>query len=267
MRRSSSAVAASKPCSASSDENVPVRVATWNIRTLRAADRPSFWWTRRGDVASAIRSVGADLWGLQEAWSLQRRWLRRHTFGSGWNDLGRGRQSGGGGEASPIVAGPRFAVGAVTTNWFGLQPRRAGQRLPGASFPRIATIAELTDRTTGTSFVVANTHLDEVSDERRLQSTKQLAEWLRTSTSGPLIVLGDINCTLTEPPAEPLFALGLRPVLGPDDGPTSNGFGDDAHAFQIDHIFVSEHWSIERAWVHTAAGLASDHYPVVADLL
>ncbi len=244
-----------------------MRVATWNIRTLRATDRPSFWWARRRDVAATIRAVDADVWGLQEAWSLQRRWLRRRAFGTGWHDLGRGRQAAGGGEASPIVAAPRFTIDAVTTNWFGPDPAQAGYRLPGASFPRIATIAALTDRTNGVRFVIANTHLDEASDERRLRSTRQLAQLLLTSTAGrPLIVLGDINCTLADPPTEPLLTLGLRPVLTPEDGPTSNGFGDDAHAHQIDHIFVSEHWSLQRAWVHTAAGMASDHYPVVAEL-
>lgn len=245
-----------------------MRVATYNIRNIRARDSASWWWRRRVRLAAAMRDVAADLWGLQEAYRAQNDWLDANVFGSGWDRIERGRNRRGGGETCPVwVRTDGFEVTSAATCWFGATPTRPGTRLPEARFPRLATLVEIGRRAGDDRFVVANTHLDEHSARRRRDSLAQLADWLRVGYGGrPTILMGDLNCAPGDDALEPLAALGLRPVLRPDDGPTVNHFGRRPPDRQIDHILVSEHWTVDAAHVARQAGYASDHWPVVADL-
>lgn len=245
-----------------------MRIATYNIRTVRALDRASCWWRRRHRLAEVIRSIDADLWGMQEAWRNQINWLRRTTLSNGWAHLGDGRGRRGGNEACPLwIRTDHLTVVDAATRWYGATPDRPGTRLAGAGFPRVATIVELARLDTGDTFVVANTHLDDRSAHRRRVSLEQLAYWLRTEhPDRPTIVMGDLNCTLDEPPIQPLLELGLRPVLSPRDGPTSNGFGREEHQRQIDHIFASPRWNLTQATIRREADHPSDHWPVIAEL-
>ena len=245
-----------------------LRVATYNIRNVRALDRASLWWRRRGQLAEVLREVDADIWGMQEAYRSQIHWLGYYALKDDWDDVGEGRGRRGGGEAVPVwVQRDQLEIVEDTTLWYGDTPDRPGSRLAGAGFPRIATLVEIEHLESGAMFVIANTHLDEKSGDLRRQSLTQLAEWLSNDhASMPIIVMGDLNCTLDEAPVAPLLELGLRPVLSAEDGPTANNFGRDDEARQIDHIFVSPHWHVTALAIHLDAGHASDHYPVVADL-
>ena len=248
-------------------ENAGLRVATYNIRNIRAIDRDSWWWRRRNRLGAAIRAVDADVWGLQEVYRAQSDWLDAHVFGNGWDHFGQGRNRGGGGEMCPVWARcGRLEITDGTARWYGATPTRPGSLVEGARFPRLASLVEVRGPD-GVSFVVANTHLDERSTERRRDSLTQLATWLRCQRNGrPIIVMGDLNCTLNDPPIEALRVLGLKPVLAPGDGPTANDFGRNPNCRQIDHIFVSDHWTINTATVVREAGHSSDHWPVVAEL-
>ena len=245
-----------------------MRVATYNIRNLRALDRASWWWRRRDRLAEVMREVGADIWGLQEAYRAQNDWLERHVFGGGWARIERGRNRRGGGETCAVrVRRDGLEVVSAVTLWYGATPTRPGTRLPGARFPRLATLVVISGLAGGDPFVVANTHLDERSARRRRDSLAQLADWLRADHAGrPTILVGDLNCAPDDAEAEPLRELGLRPVLGPDDGPTANNFGRRPPDRQIDHVLVSDHWAVDAAHVLRRAGFASDHWPVVADV-
>lgn len=245
-----------------------MRVATYNIRNLRALDRASWWWRRRDRLAAVMRAVGADVWGLQEAYRAQNDWLESHVFGSGWARIERGRNRRGGGETCPVrVSRDGLEVVSAATLWYGATPTRPGTRLPGARFPRLVTMVEIRRRAGGDRFVVANTHLDERSARRRRDSLAQLADWLRADhAEWPTILMGDLNCAPDGTEAEPLRELGLRPVLGPGDGPTANDFGRRPRDRQIDHVLVSHHWTVDAAHVLRTAGRASDHWPVVADV-
>ncbi|MCP4088074.1 MAG: endonuclease/exonuclease/phosphatase, partial [Actinomycetia bacterium] len=129
-------------------------------------------------------------------------------------------------------------------------------------------IATVVDASTaqGTAITIVNTHLDEKSAERRSESLRQLLAWIADSLSSrPTILLGDFNCVLGAEELTCLESAGLGAVLGRGHGPTTNGFGQEIGR-QIDHIFVSDHWEVGPAIVDRSAGLASDHFPVVADL-
>lgn len=239
-------------------------IATYNIRNVRALDLASCWWRRRRSLDTAIARLDVDVLAMQEAYPSQRRYLARNSLRD-WTMVGTGRNADGGGEGCPIAVRPGpLRVVSSETRWFGSTPDVPGSRLPGAGFPRIATIAVI-EQVAGARFVVANTHLDEKVEANRTRSLEQLSSWLVDDFSGlPAIVCGDLNTLPGAPPLDALAAAGLRPLLRPEHGPTSNGFGDPEHAHQIDHVFVSPQWPDAEVRVHVDAGHASDHWPVSA---
>jgi endonuclease/exonuclease/phosphatase family metal-dependent hydrolase len=153
------------------------------------------------------------------------------------------------------------------TRWFGETPDRPGTRLPGASFPRIATtvVAELLD---GAALRFTSTHLDERSEERRRLSATQLLEWV-AEHGGAHVLAGDFNA----PPTSPLFAAfaaaGFRHAVAASAGGTVHHFTGRRDGRRLDHILVSREFEVVGAEVvygEPGERLASDHWPVVAEL-
>ena len=240
-----------------------MRVATYNIRNMVALDWQSCWFRRRSSLAEVIRGIDVDVWAMQEAYKRQIRYLNEHAL-PGWDPVGRGRNFGGG-EACPIWIRDGWSLVESVTRWFGERPEKAGSRLTGAMFPRVTTIAGI-DGPDG-RFAVANTHLDAKSADRRHASIVQLMGWFADHMPGlPHLIVGDLNATLDSPTAGVLLDAGYSSALAPADGPTSNGFGDDAHAKQIDHLFASPELRFGEVSVRRDAGLVSDHWPVVAEV-
>lgn len=240
-----------------------MRLATFNIRRGRGFDGINTWWLRRRLTADTIRYLDVDVIGLQEVFEEQRRYLARRVTGSRW--YGQGRSGGRRGEQCPVVVlDPGLAVVDSRTMWFGPDPDVAGTRLPGASFPRVATIVRCRAGADGRQFVVANTHLDEHLHENRVASVRQLAATLDRDV--PTVVLGDLNATQDDVEVlAPLVDAGFR--RAPLSGSTHHEFKGTVEGTQIDHVFLSRHWSIDDSdVVRTKRGplLPSDHWPVRA---
>jgi endonuclease/exonuclease/phosphatase family metal-dependent hydrolase len=236
-----------------------VRFATFNIRNGRGFDNLHSWPVRRRWTAAAIAGLRADVLGLQEVFEYQRRYLDRRLPGLRW--FGEGRDGDGAGEQCPIaVTDPSFTVVSARTRWYGPESAAPGCRLPGASFPRIATIVRC--RSAGLEFEVANTHLDERIAANRAGSVRQLVDWLDPAM--PTVVLGDFNTVPSDTVVlGPLTDAGF--LLAPVTGGTSHGFTGAPNGAQIDHVFLSPHWTLEEFTVVRGFGrwrLPSDHWPV-----
>lgn len=240
------------------------RVATFNIRNGLGLDGRNAWWFRRRATAAAIAGLDADVVGLQEVHGFQRRWLAKQL--SGYRIEWSGRRDGRRGESCPVlVRGARAEVTGATTRWYGDDPDLAGSRLPGASFPRVATICRL--RIAGREIQVANTHLDEAVAENRLRSVELLLGWLDPET--PRVLVGDLNAEAGGDVIRRLEESGLRRALPADAPGTNHDFTGRTDGLGIDHILVSEQLAVVRAEVRTErpyGRLPSDHWPVVAEL-
>ncbi|NEE00287.1 endonuclease/exonuclease/phosphatase family protein [Phytoactinopolyspora halotolerans] len=239
--------------------------ATFNIRNGWGRDGLHSWPFRRSSTLSTISALGADVVGLQEVFEFQRRYLSRRMPELRW--FGQGRSGGYRGEQCPIaVHGDRLTVTRHETRWFGWTPHLPGTRLPGASFPRITTLARCWDQRTGAVFDVANTHLDEHVVANRVAGIEQLAGWLDQSV--PTVVLGDLNADAADSAVfAPLLDAGFQHIEV--SGGTSHNFTGAADGRQIDHIFASPHWIPEQAAVvreRHGRRLPSDHWPVRATL-
>lgn len=235
-----------------------VRLATFNIRNGRAMDLLNAWPVRRHATAAAIAGLGVDIVGLQEVFEFQRRYLDQRLATFRW--FGQGREGARAGEQCPIgVSSRSVTVLDDATRWYGDAP---GGRLPGASFPRIATLVRCRDEPSGVEFMVGNTHLDEHLPANRAASARQLLEWLDPAT--PTVVLGDFNCEPDDTAVlGPLTGAGYQ--LAEFAGGTSHDFTGRTDGRRIDHILASPHWTIEEAVVvHDRPGgrLPSDHWPV-----
>ncbi|MBA2607892.1 MAG: endonuclease/exonuclease/phosphatase family protein [Actinobacteria bacterium] len=242
-----------------------VKVATFNIRNGLAFDWLHSWPFRRRATLAAIADLDADVVGLQEAYGFQLRWLTARLRDT--HAVGEGRSPKRQGEHTPIlVRGATLDLAGSTTRWFGETADTPGTRLVGARFPRIATTARVR-LAEGTELSVTNTHLDERSKSRRLESVSQLLGWLAVDRC-PQVVLGDFNSTATSAVIARFAEAGFTRI--------DSGLGGTVHSFTgrndgraLDHILVRGPIDVIAAGVsytRPSGALASDHWPVWAEL-
>ncbi len=260
-----------------------VSVMTFNIRYDNPADGPDSWPLRRDRVARTILFHDAGIAGLQEALAGQVADLEARLPGYAW--LGVGRDDGrDGGEFNPLFYDrERFAVETSGTFWLSETPERPGSRGWDAACSRIVTWARFRPRDGGPAFFVFNTHFDHRGGTARRESARLLLRRIAGLAAGePVVVTGDFNAGPEEEPCRIL-------VAGAADGPallearelsatgayggagSFNGFSaKPPTASLIDHIYVRGVAGVRR-WGVIAERWdgrpASDHYPVLAEIL
>jgi endonuclease/exonuclease/phosphatase family metal-dependent hydrolase len=247
------------------DATADLVVATFNIRNGLAWDGRNSWPFRRRSTLHMINLLDADILGLQEVYGFQRRYVERYV--SDVTLSGRGRNANGGGEQCCVmIRAPRFTVVDQQTRWYGDDETRSS-RLPGASFPRIATIVRAIDAAHNNEMLtIINTHLDERHTSLRAQSARQLAGWIDDS---PTIVVGDFNAVDDADLFDPLADVGLQQIVPTPPLGTAHGFTGRTNGYRIDHILTSTHFDVGHAEVITQSKgerPASDHWPVRATL-
>ena len=211
-----------------------MRLCSWNVRSLRDDAR---------GVARVLRALDADVVCLQEAprlllWRTSRLLLARRA------GLTRGTRGQAHGLA--VLAGRRTVVRSSYD--LGL-PHRPGLHRRGLAAAHLEV--------GGRPIAVVTTHLD-LEPSARLDSARRVRSALPT---GPVVLTGDVN----EEPGGPAWAAlgaGLtdaRHGLGPT-------FPASAPERRLDGVWVSPGLAVVRAEVVVAAGVASDHLPLLVEL-
>ncbi len=278
----------------------PLRVASWNIRAAIGPGEPfpPAWWRRVSSerlarIAAVIHALDADVVALQEVTvmtvrgvlhdqpaqlaqltGLETRYAAVHAFTLVEPESGRviGVATWGNALLSRTAFLAVDAVGLPVGDDNELvEPSASGRPLAGTRFadapygtrePRCAIIARLHmgDR----EVAVLSTHLTYAgAGQRRAQAAALVT--LAEAEGAPVVVAGDLNA----PPEAPELA-PLTSAL--DDAFTMAGIPleDDRRASagpaRIDHI-LSRGLRAIACRVDAAAGDASDHLPVVADLV
>jgi endonuclease/exonuclease/phosphatase family metal-dependent hydrolase len=254
---------------------------TYNIRLALDEDGINRWSNRRDQFIGQIGLMRPAILGLQEVVREQQADLERafptYTF------LGLPREAGPMGESANL--GFDRAVFKVTgsgTFWLSPTPSVPSKGWD-AAYSRVATWAHLVRRSDGKKFFALNTHLDNEGQRARLESARQIVNFLAANRgSGEVVIVtGDMNTEPNTPPLNALTSATLRlrdsklisksPPVGPD------GTWNDFHVLpaekdkmRIDFVLVGPKIEVERygvlAWHFDGDRVASDHFPVVADL-
>lgn len=241
---------------------IPLRVMTYNIRS------------GNGDLAAtaaAIRASAPDLVGLQE---VDVHWADRSSFVDQAAALGeqlsmqvrfaRIYQLPG---IAPQDPPREFGVALLTRlpilAWSNHTITRLSTQEANPVPAPLPGFLEAKIDVGGTAIRVFDTHLDYRSDPRvREQQVKEMLGYIG-DTSSPTLLLGDLNAPPDAPEIQPLLAR-LRDAWPASAGPGLTDPADEPRK-RIDYILVSRQFSVVSAFV--PATLASDHRPVVADLL
>ena len=239
-----------------------LRVATYNVHGCRGMDG------RRSEqrIAEVIAALDVDVIGLQEL------------------DLNRPRSAGV--DQAALIADqlgwhrhfhPAFRIGdehygdAILSR-YPIRLRQA-KELPSVTTrvcPESRAAIWMEVEVPGGKVQVINTHLGLGRGERLMQAQLLAGpEWLGSVEPGdPIILVGDFNSLPGSPPFEILATKlrNTRTLVTPS--PRLRTFPTRFPSLTVDHIFVNEMFRVDSVAVVRDAGarIASDHFPVVADL-
>ncbi len=290
-----------------------LRAMSYNVRYANRHDHHDVWPMRRDAVTTLVRFHRPDVVGFQEPLPGQRKDLRESL--PAYDLVGRGRHTNGEGEGCPIaVRRERWTVVEHDTFWLSETPETPSVGW-GASHPRIATWARVRARESArtpprandgenegegaseaTGVLLVSTHLDHESARARLEAARLLRRRLPAiAGDGPVVLLGDFNCTAGSPPHRTLTgeadeerggngeeatdgneeAVALTDAAATADlrhGPRTSvtDFGDLIANRRIDHVLVSPDVDVDAfatlADRDDRGRYPSDHLPVLARL-
>jgi endonuclease/exonuclease/phosphatase family metal-dependent hydrolase len=253
-----------------------VTVMSYNIRMDTKADGVNQWGYRIEKVTDLIKKHNPDLFGVQEALHNQMMDLQNNL--PDYQFIGVGRDDGKEkGEYSAIFyKKDKFEVLKQNTFWLSETPTIPGSKSWDEAITRVVTFAVAKEKSSGKSFIYANTHFDHIGKEARKNSANTikhlLLDFIEDYKAIPVLVSGDFN---SEPTAEPYLNMidgkelqltDARP--GTDVTGTFCGFEvGKIECRTIDYIFHSPQWKASNYKVlqeNDGKYYPSDHLPVMA---
>jgi len=256
-----------------------VTLATYNFRGPYDPE-PYDWPSRKGRVRELIRVNGLQIFGVQEAYRFM---IDDITEDGEFTYIGSGRDDfkDGGEHSSILYRRDRFELLNGGTFALSETPDVPGSKSWNTACPRIASWGIFRDKKSGTRFCYYNTHLDHVSELARQEGIKMVvAHAAKNGTGLPLILSGDFNAFPDSETYRTAASLLRDSKLVSGTGHTGpvktfhnwerkRGNGSEVENEPIDYIFVSNdirvlsHRTDDRRFL---GDLASDHYPVIAEL-
>jgi endonuclease/exonuclease/phosphatase family metal-dependent hydrolase len=220
-------------------------------------------------TAAAIRVLAPDIVALQE---VDVHWSERSRFADQATELGRllGMQARFAHiymVASPPAAPREFGVALLSrfpiVKWRNDRLTRLSTQDSTAMPTPMPGLLEAAIEVNGQRVRFFTTHLDYRADPRvRADQVHEMVRYLG-EFGGPTIVAGDLNAPPDAAELQPLFQ-ALHDAWPPSAGPGLT-YPAEHPVKRIDYVLVSRQFVVRSASV--PATLASDHRPVVVDLL
>lgn len=251
-----------------------MRVMTFNLRFATPVDGPNEWEFRKDLVVETIFSYHPDLLGTQEGTVPQLEFLTRRL--SGYLPLMEHR------DVDPTCQYPTifyrdagFDTKGGGEFWLSETPQEHRSKSWDSAFPRMVTYGLFRERGRDLWFYFADTHLDHISAEARLQGSRMIRDFFLPQKK-PLILAGDFN----EPPDAPVY----RQLIGPgsplidtwrarhpagEEAPTLHQFNGRPRGSRIDWILVTPPFRVIEVEIirHNQEGrYPSDHFPYLAEV-
>jgi len=257
-------------------EGMKIRVMSQNIRYADDGDGKDVR-DRAPRFKQLVEMYQPDIIGTQETTSLWNKYYRTY-FKDEYGMVGcsrEGKEAMDGEWGTILYRLDRFELLDSDDFWLTRTPTRVS-KVPGSACNRICTWALLKDKTTGKIFVMANTHLDYVNDQVRMEQLKYLYEGLSELISQyPMFLTGDFNAD----PESDTYKYACESFLDPyvtalenrsTVNHTADGYGSAKNNGSIiDYCFYNDR-SI-ALWYKILneqfGGYISDHFGVISEFI
>lgn len=258
--------------SAKQDDGV-VTVMNFNVRAVTHVDTGDKSWFCRADrVIRQIAEVQPDIICFQEMTPFQEDYFS-HAL-KGYDKVVKYREKGILSEATPIYFNKsKFYKSNESSFWLSETPDKMSKSW-GAAYYRICSSVVLTNKDTGKSFAVFNTHLDNKSELARVNGIQLVLDKIEEYGSLPSMLLGDMNSypdSETYKKATESFADSrLVAAESEETRGTWQDFGRAVRKYPLDYCFVTPD-AFDVKYYHVLAEkldgkYASDHYALVVKL-
>lgn len=253
---------------------------TFNLRGSRFPDGENIWENRAHLAVATILDSDSDLIGLQEAHPGNLETLAKDL--PGYRQERGPRYDNKEPHAFPAILWKPEKLEKVESGGFWVS--KTPEVYSGdwdTSFVRSACWVRFRSKDTGHEFLCLNTHLDNASEEARVEGSRLIVNRLEEMAGNlPIVVVGDFNANFGTETYQTFASRGYKDVYLE----TGNEDGEDV--FTI-HRFTGEKQSWERRidWILTRDGerevkadtcriirdaspplYPSDHYPVEAEI-
>ncbi|MGM9737708.1 MAG: endonuclease/exonuclease/phosphatase family protein [Candidatus Cryptobacteroides sp.] len=258
---------------AGNDKPAEITVISYNIRMGPAKDGTNSWEYRYPASAMMIDDQAPDIFGVQEAYDYQVRYLNEYC--RGYKSVGVGREDGKSkGEHMSIFYNTKnIQLLKWGTYWLSDTPEKPSMGWDAACM-RTATWALMKDKRSGRKFYYVNTHLDHVGKEAQKNGLKLIVERIKAMNPQgyPMILTGDFNVKPENPVLNDLdnmMTSARKSAVKTDNGDTFNGWGKGKGV--IDYIYYSGFSTCTSFEVirkpYMERTFISDHYPIKACLV
>lgn len=256
------------PCSAAE-----LRVMTYNIRLPSKSDGANYWENRKPVAVAMLRRYDPDLFGTQELFYEQGRFLAAQLPEYKW--FGRSRRGNHEDEHMGVFYKPaKLELLEEGDFWLSETPQEPGSMSWDVSLPRMVTWGLFRLKETGAEFYFLNTHFPHRRQDAaaRVKCAEVIANFLDTLPEDtPVVLTGDFN----DPAGGAVYALLTKKLkdawraaaerTGPEG--TFHGFTGKPREARIDWILFRAPWRALRAETvtfHEGELYPSDHFPVLA---
>lgn len=252
-----------------------LKVISYNIRLGSGEDGTNSWAFRYEASSAMINDQKPDIFGLQEAFEYQKKYLEETC--KGYKAIGVGREDGRHkGEIMAIFYNKKtVSCKKWGTFWLSETPDKPSKGWDAACY-RTATWALMKHKASGRKFFYVNTHLDHVGEVARQKGLELIMSRIaEINPEGyPLVLTGDFNIQSNHPTilAQNKAMTNAREVAPVTDRKgTFNNWGKEKKAMIIDYIYYTGFSECKKYETITkpycGRNFISDHFPITATLV
>ena len=217
-------------------------IMSTNVRYIAYDDFFKRAWFYRADlICEDINSVKPDIIGFQEATPVHYSYLQKIM--EGYESEMAYRDEFVLSEGCPIFwRADRFEKLDSGSFWLSETPEVMSKDW-GSDQYRICVYVILRDRNTGKDFALFNTHLDNKSEEARINGIQVVLDKISEFGNVPAYLMGDLNDveeSATIDFTKESFDDAMRISSVTEETPTFHGWGDPSRSCRIDYIMISK---------------------------
>jgi endonuclease/exonuclease/phosphatase family metal-dependent hydrolase len=257
------------------DKENNLKVMSYNIRMGIAKDGTNSWEFRYPATAMMIEDQRPDVFGVQEAFEFQIKFIEENC--TDYEAVGVGRDDGKAkGEFMSIFWNKKtIKMLKWGTFWLSETPEKPSKGWD-AHCKRTATWALMKDKRTGKKFYFVNTHLDHRGKEAQKNGLALIVSRIDdiNPKGYPMVLTGDFNIKPNNPALVELDKImdSARKVAEKTDNHhTFNGWSNAVTDAVIDYIYIKgfskcpEYQTVTKKYADRK--FVSDHYPICATLI